>query len=110
MCCGGLRGDFTVDSASRALQVRSIEGRQASARRDGALHLNARGGAEVVIGNDASEKGARIHGTVRADGLVAQTSGGMAQLFHATGALTADLLPRWAALTAMSVCVIGIAV
>ncbi len=89
-----LRGDFTVDSAARALQVRSIEGRQASARRDGALHLNGRGGAEVVIGNDASAKGARVHGSVRADGLVAQTSGGMAQLFHATGALSSGDVVR----------------
>lgn len=83
-----LRGDFTVDSASRSLQVRMLEGRQASARRDGALHLNSRGGAEVVIGNERSAKGADVHGSVRADGLVAQAVGGMAQLFHATGALS----------------------
>jgi len=83
-----LRGDLTVDSASRSLQVRAVEGRQASARRDGALHLNSRGGAEVVIGNDAASKGATVHGTVRSDGLVAQPTGGMAQLFHATGDLS----------------------
>ena len=41
-----LRGDLTVDSATRAMQVRFLEGRQASARRDGALHLNGRGGAD----------------------------------------------------------------
>lgn len=89
-----LRGDFTVDSASRTVQVRAIEGRQASARRDGALHLNGRGGAEVVIGNDSSAKGATVHGTIRTDGLVAHTTGGMAQLFHATGALTAGDVVR----------------
>lgn len=83
-----LRGDLTVDSATRSLQVRAVEGRQASARRDGALHLNSRGGAEVVIGNDAVAKGATVHGTLRSDGLVAQTTGGMAQLFHATGDLS----------------------
>ena len=83
-----LRGDLTVDSATRSLQVRTVEGRQASARRDGALHLNSRGGAEVVIGNDAVAKGATVHGTLRSDGLVAQTTGGMAQLFHATGDLS----------------------
>ena len=83
-----LRGDFTVDSASRSMQVRMIEGRQASARRDGALHLNSRGGAEVVIGNDDACKGAEVHGSVRADTLVAHGTGGVAQTFHATGALS----------------------
>ncbi|MEC8192942.1 MAG: hypothetical protein VX944_07065 [Myxococcota bacterium] len=83
-----LRGDLTVDSANRALQVRTIEGRQASARRDGALHLNGRGGAEVIMGNEASARGATVHGTIRSDGLVAHTTGGMAQLFHATGDLS----------------------
>jgi hypothetical protein len=89
-----LRGDFTVDSASRSMQVRMIEGRQASARRDGALHLNSRGGAEVVIGNDAASKGAQVHGSIRADTLVAHATGGMAQLFHATGALSAGDVVR----------------
>ena len=83
-----LRGDFTVDSASRSMQVRMIEGRQASARRDGALHLNSRGGAEVVIGNQDAAKGAHVHGAVRADTLVAHGTGGVAQVFHATGALS----------------------
>jgi len=89
-----LRGDFTVDSASRSMQVRMIEGRQASARRDGALHLNSRGGAEVVIGNDTASKGAQVHGSIRADTLVAQSTGGLAQLFHATGALSAGDVVR----------------
>jgi len=82
-----LRGEFTVDSATRGLQVRTIEGRQASARRDGALHLNGRGGAEVVIGNKASAKGADVHGSIRAETVVAQTTGGVAQLFRATSVL-----------------------
>jgi prefoldin subunit 5 len=83
-----LRGEFTVDSATRGIQVRTIEGRQASARRDGALHLNVRGGAEVVIGNKASAKGAEVHGSIRAKSVVAQTTGGVAQLFRATSVLT----------------------
>ena len=89
-----LRGEFTVDSADRGIQVRTIEGRQASARRDGALHLNARGGAEVVIGNEASAKGAEVHGSVRADTMVVQTTGGMAQLFRATSVLTSGDVVR----------------
>ena len=89
-----LRGDFTVDSATRSLQVRVLEGRQASARRDGALHLNSRGGAEVVIGNEDAAKGADVHGSVRADGLVAHAVGGVAQIFHATGALSAGDVVR----------------
>jgi hypothetical protein len=89
-----LRGEFTVDSATRGIQVRTIEGRQASARRDGALHLNVRGGAEVVIGNKASGKGAEVHGSIRADTVVAQTSGGVAQLFRATSVLTSGDVVR----------------
>jgi hypothetical protein len=89
-----LRGEFTVDSATRGLQVRTIEGRQASARRDGALHLNVRGGAEVVIGNKASGKGAEVHGSIRADTVVAQTTGGVAQLFRATSVLTSGDVVR----------------
>jgi len=65
-----------------------LEGRQASARRDGALHINSRGGAEVVVGNDAAAKGMGVHGAVRADTLVVRAVGGVAQLFHATGALS----------------------
>jgi hypothetical protein len=82
-----LRGDLTVDSAQRSLQIRAIEGRQASARRDGALHLNPRGGAEIVIGNQDASKGVDVHGSVRANSIVSQSSGGIAQIFHATGAL-----------------------
>jgi hypothetical protein len=69
------------------MQIRSIEGRRASARRDGTLHLNARGGAEVVIGNKKASRGADVHGSIRADTVVSQSSGGLAQIFHATGAL-----------------------
>jgi len=89
-----LRGDLTVDSATRAMQVRFLEGRQASARRDGALHLNGRGGAEVVIGNEASAKGTDVHGSVRANSLVAHAVGGVAQCFHATGNLSAGDVVR----------------
>jgi len=89
-----LRGDLTVDSATRAMQVRYLEGRQASARRDGALHLNGRGGAEVVIGNEESAKGADVHGEVRASSLVAQAVGGVAQCFHATGNLSSGDVVR----------------
>ena len=89
-----LRGDFTVDSASRSMQVRMIEGRQASARRDGALHLNSRGGAEVVVGNEKASKGAQVHGAVRADSLVSYGTGGLAQVFNATGALSSGDVVR----------------
>ena len=89
-----LRGDLTVDSATRAMQVRFLEGRQASARRDGALHLNGRGGAEVVIGNEEAAKGADVHGSVRAGSLVAHAVGGVAQCFHATGNLSSGDVVR----------------
>ena len=89
-----LRGDLTVDSATRAMQVRFLEGRQASARRDGALHLNGRGGAEVVIGKAEAAKGADVHGSVRATSLVAHAVGGVAQCFHATGNLSSGDVVR----------------
>ena len=89
-----LRGDLTVDSATRAMQVRFLEGRQASARRDGALHLDGRGGAEVVIGKAEAAKGADVHGSVRATSLVAHAVGGVAQCFHATGNLSSGDVVR----------------
>ena len=61
-----LRGELTVDSPHRAIQCRLLEGRQGSARKDGALHLNTRGGAEVVVGNAAEARGMEVHGPVRA--------------------------------------------
>lgn len=81
-----LRGDFTVDNSHRVLQVRAIEGRQGSARKDGALHLNGRGGAEVVVGNEAEARGMQVHGPVtgrlfHADAL------GLAQAFDVYGSI-----------------------
>lgn len=61
-----LRGELTVDNPHRAVQCRLIEGRQGSARRDGALFLNTRGGAEVVVGNEEEARGMEVHGSVRA--------------------------------------------
>lgn len=62
-----LRGDLSVDSGKRAVQVRLIEGRQGGARKDGPLHLNTRGGAEVVIGNAESRAGVEVFGALSAD-------------------------------------------
>ena len=52
------------------------------------------GGAEVVVGNETSAKGAQIHGAVRATSLVSYGTGGLAQVFHATGALSAGDVVR----------------
>lgn len=68
-----LRGDLTFDNTRRAIQCRLVEGRQGSSRKDGALFLNSRGGAEVVIGNPEAAKGAQVHGPVSTD--AAQTTG-----------------------------------
>ena len=65
-----LRGDLTVDNTRRVLQVRQIEGRQGSARRDGALHLNTRGGSEVVVGNADERRGLEVFGPISADALI----------------------------------------
>ncbi len=89
-----LRGDFTVDSAARVMQVRHIEGRQASARRDGALLLNGRGGGEVILGTEEASRGADVHGSMRASSLVAHAVGGVAQCFHATGNISAGDVVR----------------
>jgi hypothetical protein len=82
-----LRGDLTVDSAKRVVQVRGIEGRQASARRDGALHLNSRGGAEVVIGQADAARGMAVHGSVRTTRIECGGSGAIAQVFETAGEL-----------------------
>jgi hypothetical protein len=65
-----LRGDLTVDHIRRVLQVRMVEGRQSSTRKDGPLLLNSRGGAEVIIGNEEQRAGAQIHGKLSAEALV----------------------------------------
>ena len=62
-----LRGDLTVDTGKRAVQVRMVEGRQGGARKDGPLHLNTRGGAEVVIGNAESRSGVEVFGALFTD-------------------------------------------
>lgn len=87
-----LRGDLTVDNTRRVLQVRMIEGRQGSARKDGALHLNSRGGAEVVIGNAEEARGAQVFGTVAAEAFQANLSA-VAQVFELAGeASSGDVL------------------
>ncbi len=82
-----LRGDLTVDNTKRIMQIRNIEGRQASARRDGALHLNARGGGEVVVGHPGRARGMDVHGTVRAEHLQCGGTGTLAQIFESSGDL-----------------------
>lgn len=59
-----VRGEITADNTQRAIQIRKIEGRNGSAKKDGPLHLNSRGGHEVVVGNKASAKGLTVHGKV----------------------------------------------
>lgn len=61
-----LRGELTVDNTQRSLQIRRVEGRAASAKRDGPLFLNPRGGDAVVVGNAEQSKGMRVHGAVQA--------------------------------------------
>jgi hypothetical protein len=89
-----LRGDLTVDSAQRALQVRYIEGRKSSARRDGALHLNGRSGGDVVVGTAASGGGLQVHGVVQAPQLSSSTGSCLAQLFESAGDLSAGDVVR----------------
>ncbi len=61
-----LRGELTVDNISRALQVRLIEGRHASGRKDGPLHVNTRGGGDVLIGHPDTAGRVKVHGAVSA--------------------------------------------
>jgi hypothetical protein len=82
-----LRGDLTVDSTKRVLQIRNVEGRQGSARRDGALHLNARGGGEVIVGHADMGRGLEVHGSVRAARVDCGGTGAVAQLFESSGDL-----------------------
>lgn len=81
-----VRGDITADNTQRAIQIRKIEGRNGSAKKDGPLHLNSRGGHEVVVGNKASAKGLLVHGTV-ACGLVKTKGKDLAE--HFDGAVVA---------------------
>jgi hypothetical protein len=64
-----LRGELTLDGTHRHLQVRHVEGRSGAGRKDGELHLNARAGAEVVVGNAQAQAGLTVHGVVRTGGL-----------------------------------------
>ncbi len=62
-----VRGDITVDSTKRTLQIRHIEGRAGSGRKDGGLVLNGRSGAVVEVGIDGEmSDGLTVHGPVRA--------------------------------------------
>lgn len=70
-----LRGDLTVDHTKRALQVRFVEGRAGSGRKDGPLHLNGRSGEEVVVGRSEAAAGMSVHGAVRADAYAAKGRG-----------------------------------
>ena len=88
-----LRGDLSADTGKRALQIRLIEGRQGGARRDGPLHLNTRGGAEVVIGNTEQRSGVEVLGPVSADP-GAPGGGAVATLFRAEGELVAGDVVR----------------
>lgn len=81
-----LRGDFTVDNSHRVVQVRLIEGRQGSARKDGALHLNTRGGAEVVVGNAEEARGLQVFGPLSGGSLQVEGTG-LAQAFDVYGSI-----------------------
>jgi hypothetical protein len=63
-----IRGELTADNTQRTLQIRRVEGRQGSAKKDGPLWLNARGGYPVVVGNKTEKKGLKVHGAVKASG------------------------------------------
>ena len=70
-----LRGDLTVDNPRRVLQIRGIEGRKGSAREDGPLHLNSRGGDPVLVGNADAQSGLVVHGTTASNRIGVQQSG-----------------------------------
>jgi hypothetical protein len=57
-----IRGEITADNTQRCIQMRRIEGRNGSAKKDGPLYLNTRGGFEVVVGNAESSQGMKVHG------------------------------------------------
>lgn len=81
-----LRGDFTVDNTHRALQVRLVEGRQGSSRKDGALFLNGRSGHEVVVGTAEEARGLQVHGPLSGRSYQADDVG-MAQAFDVYGSI-----------------------
>lgn len=81
-----LRGDLTVDNSHRALQIRMVEGRQGSARKDGALFLNGRSGAEVVVGTAEERRGIQVHGPVTGGAFHAEDTG-LAQTFDVYGSI-----------------------
>jgi hypothetical protein len=84
-----LRGDLTVDTAKRVVQVRYLEGRQSSARRDGAMHLNGRSGGEVIVGTPAAGRGMAVHGVVDATYLNTTAGNSLAQIYASSGDLQA---------------------
>lgn len=81
-----LRGDLTVDSTRRVLQVRHVEGRAGSGRKDGALELNGRSGEPVIVGNAEQHGGIVVHGVAQADGVQAR-AGGLAHVFDTAEAI-----------------------
>lgn len=81
-----LRGDFTVDNSHRALQVRLVEGRQGSSRKDGALFLNGRSGHEVVVGTAEEARGMQVHGPLAGRSYQAEDVG-VAQAFDVYGSI-----------------------
>lgn len=83
-----LRGDMTVDNTHRALQIRLVEGRQGSSRKDGALFLNGRSGHEVVIGTADQAKGVAVFGPVSGGSYQADDIG-VAQAFDVYGSIDA---------------------
>ncbi len=88
-----LRGDLTVDNPHRVVQVRGIEGRQGSSRDDGPLHLNARGGHAVVVGNSDEGNGMVVHGQATSDNLISRDSG-WAEVFQVSKKLIPGTVVR----------------
>ncbi len=86
-----LRGELTVDNISRAVQVRLIEGRHASGRKDGPLHVNTRSGGEVVIGRADNAAGVQVHGPLKATEL-SSTGADVAEHFVGEGLAPGDVV------------------
>ncbi len=80
-----VRGDITVDSTKRTLQIRHIEGRAGSGRKDGGLVLNGRSGSVVEVGTEGvASDGLVVHGPLRAPSVSAPGSA-MAIAFQSGG-------------------------
>ena len=80
-----VRGDITVDSTKRTLQIRHIEGRAGSGRKDGGLVLNGRSGSLVEVGSEGTASdGLVVHGPVRAPS-VSTPGSSMAIAFQSGG-------------------------